>query len=260
MTKRGILRLLVGCATLALAFMIGAAAHAQGADDDWQEVSRSVTTREAPAARAPSGTQLALAPPSGGAPANAFKACGELARPAQEPYKSIVAQLNQMWGTRAKVYESVTPMSPHASKGGCIFYNSQFQDMLTSRWMGISDDEQLRPMLYAIYAHELGHIIHGDLDAKRAGVPLQTKELEADRFAGYTLERLNVKRFDATDTEHYYQAVGDDYVGAHNNHGTGAQRTSAFQQGWDLARTGGREDSNSRPAGGLDAAPSGDVE
>ena len=234
--------------------MIGAAAHAQSADDDWQEVSSTVTTREAPRAAAIGGQQLALAP-SSGAPANAFKACGELARPAQEPYKSIVGQLNQMWGTRAKVYESVTPMSPHASKGGCIFYNAEFQEMLTSRWMGITDEEQLRPMLYAIYAHELGHIIHGDLDAKRAGVPLQTKELEADRFAGYTLQRLNVKRFDAQDTEHYYQAVGDDYVGAHDSHGTGAQRTSAFQQGWDLARSGAREDSSARPAGGLDAAP-----
>jgi hypothetical protein len=186
-----------------------------------------------------------------GAPA-AFKACGETARPAQEPYKSIVAQLNQMWGTHAKVYESVTPMSPHASTGGCIFYNSEFQQMLTSRWMGISDDDQLRPMLYAINAHELGHIIHGDLTAARANIPLKQKELEADRFAGYTLQRLGVKRFDAADTEHYYQAVGDDYVGAQNSHGTGAQRTTAFQEGWDLARTGAREDSTDRPAGGLD--------
>ncbi|HLX38533.1 MAG TPA: hypothetical protein VKR29_12060, partial [Candidatus Binataceae bacterium] len=244
--------------TLALAFMIGAAAHAQSADDDWQEVSHTVINRatpQGPAASASQGQQLALTHTSTGATAGVFKACGELARPAQDPYKSIVAQLNQMWGTHAKVYESITPMSPHASKGGCIFYNSEFQDMLTSRWMGITDEEQLRPMLYAIYAHELGHIIHGDLETKRAGVPLQTKELEADRFAGYTLQRLNVKRFDAQDTERYYQAVGDDFVGAHDSHGTGAQRTSAFQQGWDLARTGAREDSSSRPAGGLDATP-----
>ena len=70
--------------------------------------------------------------------------------------------------------------------------------------------------------------------------------------AGYTLWRLNVKRFDAADTEHYYQAVGDDYVGAQDSHGTGTQRTTAFQEGWDLARTGAREDSGQRPAGGLD--------
>ena len=256
MTKRDILRLLVGCATLALAFMIGAAAHAQGADDDWEQVGDTITTRAAPTAHnSSSPQQLALTHTSTGALAGVFKACGELARPPHEPYKSIVAQLNQMWGSHAKVYESVVPMSPHASKGGCIFYNSQFQEMLTSRWMGITDDDQLRPMLYAIYAHELGHIIHGDLEPKRAAIPLQTKELEADRFAGYTLWRLNVKRFDAQDTERYYQAVGDDYVGAHDNHGTGVQRTSAFQEGWDLARTGAREDGGDRPAGGLDAAP-----
>ena len=88
--------------------------------------------------------------------------------------------------------------------------------------------------------------------ARRANVPLEQKELEADRFAGYTLWRLNVKRFDAADTERYYQAVGDDYVGAQDSHGTGAQRTTAFQEGWDLARTGAREDSAQRPAGGLD--------
>ena len=237
--------------------MIGAAAHAQGADDDWEVVDRTITTRDTPhaqAARNGQRQQLALAPTSNGATAGAFKACGELARPAQEPYKSIVGQLNQMWGTHAKIYESVVPMSPHASKGGCIFYNSEFQEMLTSRWMGITDDDQLSPMLYAINAHELGHIMHGDLGASRANVPLQTKELEADRFAGYTLWRLNVKRFDANDTERYYQAVGDDYVGAHGSHGTGAQRTTAFQEGWDLARTGAREDS-ARPAGGLDSAP-----
>lgn len=243
---------MVGCAAAALMLSLGvASAHAQGADDDWEVVERTTTTRQT-RERKPSGSgQVASAQPQNGAPAGTFVACGEPARPAQEPYKSIVATLNQMWGTHAKVYESVTPMSPHASTGGCIFYNSEFQQMLTSRWMGITDDDQLRPILYAINAHELGHIIHGDLSEKRANVPLEQKELEADRFAGYTLWRLNVKRFDAADTEHYYQAVGDDFVGAHGSHGTGSQRTTAFQEGWDLARTGAREDSAQRPAGGL---------
>jgi hypothetical protein len=256
MTERVISQLAVGCAALALALAVGASgARAQSADDDWEVVDRTITTRQTTQDRAAAtgNPQVASAQPPNGAPAGTFVACGELARPAQEPYKSIVASLNQMWGTHAKVYESVTPMSPHASTGGCIFYNTEFQQMLTSRWMGITDDDQLRPMLYAIYAHELGHIIHGDLTAKRANVPLETKELEADRFAGYTLWRLNVKRFDAADTERYYQAVGDDYVGARGSHGTGAQRTTAFQEGWDLARTGAREDSAQRPAGGLDS-------
>ena len=260
MTQRKIFILLVGCSALILLLTVSISrALAQSADDDWEVVERTVTTRQPSQDRSLAGRrQMASAQMPGGAPAGAFPACGELARPAQEPYKSIVARLNQVWGTHAKVYESVMPMSPHASTGGCIFYNSEFQQMLTSRWMGITDDDQLRPMLYAINAHELGHIMHGDLTPKRAGVPLQTKELEADRFAGYTLWKLGVKRFDAADTEHYYQAVGDDYVGAHSSHGTGAQRTSAFQEGWDLARTGAREDSGQRPAGGLDA--SGDIE
>ncbi len=258
MTKMGILRHLVGLVAVALATVVSVSqVRAEGPDDDWVVVDRAMTTRQTPqdkaaAAAATRDKQIASAQPANGAPAGTFIACGEPARAAQEPYKSIVATLNQMWGTHAKVYESVTPMSPHASTGGCIFYNSEFQQMLTSRWMGITDDDQLRPILYAIYAHELGHIIHGDLSEKRANVPLEQKELEADRFAGYTLWRLNVKRFDAADTEHYYQAVGDDYVGAHDSHGSGKQRTTAFQEGWDLARTGGREDSNQRPAGGLD--------
>lgn len=242
---------------MALAVVATSVALAQDADDDWVVVDRTTTTRQTPqdrAAAAAASAEKDLATPQTpkGAPPGVFIACGEPARPAQEPYKSIVATLNQMWGTHAKVYESVTPMSPHASTGGCIFYNTEFQDMLTSRWMGITDDDQLRPILYAIYAHELGHIIHGDLSPRRANVPLEQKELEADRFAGYTLWRLNVKRFDAADTERYYQAVGDDYVGAHDSHGSGKQRTTAFQEGWDLARTGAREDSDQRPAGGLD--------
>jgi hypothetical protein len=252
-TQRKIFILLVGCSALIMLTAIGIRrALAQSADDDWEVVGHTYTSQDR-SAPANDSRQLASAQMPNGMSGPAFKACGEPARPAQEPYKSIVAQLNQMWGTHAKVYESVTPMSPHASTGECIFYNSEFQQMLTSRWMGITDDDQLRPMLYAINAHELGHIIHGDLTAARASVPLKQKELEADRFAGYTLQRLGIKRFDATDTERYYQAVGDDYVGAHDSHGTGAQRTTAFQEGWDLARTGSREDSNDRPAGGLDA-------
>jgi len=252
-TQSKIFILLVGCSALIMLTAIGIRrALAQSADDDWEVVGHTYTAQDR-SAPANDSRQLASAQMPNGISGASFKACGEPARPAREPYKSIVAQLNQMWGTNAKVYESVTPLSPHASTGGCIFYNGEFQQMLTSRWMGITDDDQLRPMLYAINAHELGHIIHGDLTAARARVPLKQKELEADRFAGYTLQRLGIKRFDAADTERYYQAVGDDYVGAHDSHGTGAQRTTAFQEGWDLARTGSREDSNDRPAGGLDA-------
>jgi hypothetical protein len=258
-TTRRISRHLVLSVALALSLLASASrALAQDAsndaDDDWVVVDRTTTSRPTLQDKTPAaaGDQTAALQTPNGALPGTFLACGERARRAQEPYQSIVATLNQMWGTHAKVYESVTPMSPHASTGNCIFYNTEFQEMLTSRWMGITDDDQLRPILYAIYAHELGHIIHGDLTARRANVPLQQKELEADRFAGYTLWRLNVKRFDAADTEHYYQAVGDDYVGGQGSHGTGAQRVTAFQEGWDLARTGAREDSDQRPVGGLD--------
>ena len=255
MTKWGNLRIAIGFAALLMVSAIGVdRVRADGPDDDWEVVEQPATTQKTKAAIASTEhrSPIASAAPQISGAGKVFLACGEPARPAQEPYKSIVASLNQMWGAHAKVYESVAPMSQHASPGGCIFYNSEFLQMLTSQWMGIADDDQLRPMLYAINAHELGHIVHGDLTAARSGVPLETKELEADRFAGYTLWRLNVKRFDATDTEHYYQAVGDDFTGGGVSHGTGAQRTTAFQEGWDLARTGAREDSAQRPAGGLD--------
>ena len=230
---------------LALAVAISGA-RAEGADDDWEVVEHTTTTRPDTSDRASAGTstrgnQAASAQVPNGAPAGTFIACGEPARPAQEPYKSIVATLNQMWGTHAKVYESVTPMSPHASTGGCIFYNTEFQQMLTSRWMGITDDDQLRPMLYAINAHELGHIIHGDLDARRAGVPLETKELEADRFAGYTLKKLDVP---ATGLAPYWSMTGDEF-GMGASHGTSVQRVAAFKEGWHEAEWNRAENSMS---------------
>jgi hypothetical protein len=256
MPKRGKLRIAIAFAAALMISAIGVdRASADGPDDDWEVVEQpapSQTANQAAIASTEHRSPIASIAPQNGAQGKIFLACGEPARPAQEPYKSIVASLNQMWGSHAKVYESIAPMSPHASPGGCIFYNTEFLQMLTSRWMGITDDDELRPMLYAINAHELGHLVHGDLTVARAGVPLETKELEADRFAGYTLWRLNVKRFDAEDTERYYQAVGDDFVGAGVSHGTGQQRTTAFQEGWDLARTGAREDSGGRPVGGLD--------
>lgn len=237
-------------AAIAIALALAPAiVHAEGPGDEWEVVEDHKTGDTQAPAKAPSAPTDA----SQAAPQQEFTACGERARPAQEPYTSIVATLDHMWGSDAKIYESVEPASPHARDGGCIFYNREFLQELTKRWMGIDDPDQLQPMLYAINAHELGHIVHGDLSAARAGVPPETKELQADRFAGYTLWRLNVKRFDAADTERYYQAVGDDFVGAQGSHGTGKQRTSAFQDGWDLARIGLPEDSNQRPAGGLDS-------
>ena len=181
MTRTGFLRHFVGCVAIALALATCAsnarAQGAQGADDDWVEVDHTTTTRQtlqdrAAATAASRDKQLASAQPLSGAPAGTFMACGEPARTAQEPHKSIIAALNQMWGTHARVYESVTPMSPHASTGGCIFYNSEFQEMLTSRWMGITDEDQMRPMLYAAESTRMNFFCrHQPLPADRRQLP-----------------------------------------------------------------------------------------
>lgn len=249
-----------------LAFIVmlaPAAVRAEGPNDDW-EVIEDHKSEPAPAAQpqAPDSTSAPQAQaPSAQPEQDAAKkgvACGEKVRPASETYASIVATLDQMWGSDAQIYESVSPSGPHSRGGGnqsgCIFYNSQQLDTFTSNWMGIKDPDHLEEMLYAINAHELGHIVHGDMTPARAEVPLETKELQADRFAGYTLSRLHMKRFDAAETEQYYRAVGDDFVGARGSHGTAKQRTQAFQDGWDLARTGHPEDSNEQPVGGLDTS------
>src|ERR1019366_5515576 len=97
------------------------------AEDDWQVIERHTTN-------APADTSAGAAPAAKAA-GGALVACGEAARPAGEPYKTIVAQLNDMWGTNFPVYESLRAGSPHASSGGCIFYNQQFLDSLFQRWM-----------------------------------------------------------------------------------------------------------------------------
>lgn len=244
--------------TLALALVVAVApalSHAAGPNDDWEIIEDQRSDSQPPPAKAAPGQQAAPGEQAQAAGNSEFLACGERARPAQEPYTSIMATLNHLWNSDAKIYESVERTGPHARTGGCIFYNREYLQALTSRWMGIQDQDQLEPMLYAINAHELAHIVHRDLDGPRTEVATETKELEADRFAGYTLWRLNVQRFDAAETEHYYQAIGDDFVGVQRSHGTARQRTGAFQDGWDSARIGAPEEST-RPAGGLDSSES----
>lgn len=260
---------LAGC-TLGLALILALApaiSRAAGPNDDWEMIEDQKSDSHAQPANAASPESAPGSPDRQGAAGDhaqaagekVFLACGERARAAQEPYLSIVATLNHMWNSDAKIYESVEPTSPHARTGGCIFYNRDYLQSLTRHWMGIDDPDQLEPMLYAINAHELAHVVHGDLGGARAtDVSGETKELEADRFAGYTLRRLNMKRFDAADTEHYYQAIGDDFLGVHASHGTAKQRTTAFQEGWDQARMGLPEDSN-RPVGGLDSSDDGNT-
>jgi hypothetical protein len=79
----------------------------------------------------------------------------------------------------------------------------------------VQDPEALRPMLYAIFAHEMGHELHGDTEP--GATP--TRELGADRFAGYSLERLGIRRLDPTEVTAYYQLTGDDFTGGDGTHG-----------------------------------------
>ena len=218
-------------------------ANSVRADDDWQVIERHTTTQ------APADTSPGAAPAAKAAGA-ALVACGEAARPATEPYETIVAQLNDMWGTNFPVYESLRAGSPHASSGGCIFYNQRFLDTLFQQWMKIDDQDAVRPMLYAIFAHELGHLAHADFDPGNAGVPVKNKELAADHFAGYSLERMGIRRLDPVEVTRYYQLTGDDFFGAVSGHGNGGERTTAFQDGWHRAELGLTEQ-GTQPAGGL---------
>jgi|YelNatPaOPRAMG01_1025707.scaffolds.fasta_scaffold02566_6 hypothetical protein len=235
---------------LALTFLctLGPAlARAQGPDDDWVAVGHGNPQH-------PSEVQNDSSAARGGRANGASQiviACGERARPARPPYTNIMATLNSIWGTHARIYQSLAPTGPHARRGGCIFYNRKFLGFLTRKWMGIRNPEDVRPMLYAIFAHELGHLVHHDLSPARANVPIEQRELEADRFAGYTLWQLSI-RFDAEELATYYRVVGDDFFGARNNHGSGKQRAQAFEDGYDLARMGLPE-SNGQPAAGLSA-------
>lgn len=219
---------------------LGAEPRLARAEDDWKVIEKHT---EGPA------------PDSESAPKSdaIVEACGEAARPASDSYQAIVSQLNDMNGVNFRVYESVAEISPHVREGGCIFYNAAFLARLLANWMNISDPEAMNPMLYAIFAHEEGHLIHQDFDPRNERIGAKAKELAADQFAGYTLERLGM-RLDSDEITRYYQLTGDDYFGQASEHGTGAERTEAFRDGWHRAQVGLPEQGQ-RPAGGFDAAP-----
>lgn len=232
--------MLAACAMLAAGAVVLRAPDAR-AQDDWQVIERHTT---APA-QAGAGAAHAHAAGDG-----SIVACGEPARPASDSYKAIVAQLNDMWSQNFQVYESLTAGSPHARNGGCIFYNEKFLDGLLQQWMRIDDPDKVRPMLYAIFAHEMGHLAHGDFDPGNNNVPVRNKELAADQFAGYSLERMGLRRLDPVEVTQYYQLTGDDFVGHDSGHGNGDERTTAFQDGWHRAEIGLPEQ-GTQPAGGL---------
>ncbi|MFZ0677252.1 ImmA/IrrE family metallo-endopeptidase, partial [Candidatus Binatus sp.] len=240
---RGLATTLASCAMLAMLAVVLCARDARG-QDDWQVIERHTTSQ------APAAAVAATSAPAVTAADGTINACGETARVASEPYTTIVAQLNDMWGTNFKVYESLTSGSPHARDGGCIFYNQKFLDNLFQQWMKIDDPDTVKPMLYAIFAHEIGHLAHSDFDPANENVPIKNKELAADQFAGYSLERMGIRRLDSVEVTRYYQLTGDDFVGHASGHGNGEERTTAFEDGWHRAEIGLSEQ-GTQPAGGL---------
>lgn len=230
----------IGCVTIA------AQTPALAQNDDWTVVSRHVEQRASP----PTGKPRM--PQSG--PHGATMVCGELARPAGEPYKSIVAQIDQLWGVRTPVYRSVKPYPPHATEAGCIFYNAKFMDVFLRGEANRNGQPDKIPMIYAIMAHEVGHIVHRDFSAGRSKVPSVTKELQADRFSGYTLSRLGIPRDNITP---YYSLGGDEFSGVHD-HGFSNQRIAAFNEGWKLAEWNEPENGTTSIKGassGFDSTP-----
>lgn len=242
-----IVALLAGCVSL-----IARPGRAQ--DDDWSVVSDQVQdshpVKNAGLQEAPEATRSQ--PQSGNGDARMI--CGEMARPAAEPYKSIVADIDRAWGLHAPVYESVEMGSPHVSRGGCIFYNPAFMDAFLRGETDTHGVPDRTSMLYAILAHELGHLEHHDYQRNVSSV---TKELEADRFSGYTLSRMGIPRENITP---FYSLGGDEFSGVHD-HGFSNQRIAAFDQGWKRAEWHQQENGTAAPnaAAGL-SDDSGDVE
>ena len=61
---------------------------------------------------------------------------------------------------------------------------------------------------------------------RNENVPVKNKELAADQFAGYSLERIGIRRLDSVEVTRYYQLTGDDFVGHASGHGNGEERTT----------------------------------
>jgi hypothetical protein len=168
-------------------------------------------------------------------------ACGEKARPPSPKIQQIVSQIDGTWGANVQVYQSVATEGPHANPGGCIFYNQNALAMLLGMRLNLNDPALFTPMLYAIFAHEVGHELHLDFDPSRAAVSNQIKELEADRFAGYTMKKLDVP---AIGLAPYWSMTGDEF-GSGASHGTSGQRVAAFKEGWHEAEWNRAENSMS---------------
>jgi hypothetical protein len=186
-----------------------------------------------------SGAIQRLSGPGASTEGSAFIACGEPARKASDRMRAIVSAIDDVSSSHVRVYESVAPLPPHARPGGCIFYNPVYLNLLM-RHLLVQDSSMVEPLVYAIMAHEVGHEMHDDFSAARADISTQTKELQADRFAGYTLQHLNIGLDNITP---YYSLAGDEFSGTASSHGDSMRGTAALKNGWDLAEWNQPEDS-----------------
>jgi hypothetical protein len=172
---------------------------------------------------------------------DAHLACGEEALPAASGIRAMVGRINDLWGSDIRVYQAVEPEVPHANPGGCIFYNPTVMGQLITGRLDVQDPNDVDPLMWAIFAHEVGHEWHHDFSPTRTNTPSFIKELEADRFSGYTLEKLGIP---VTDISPYYSMAGDEF-GAGASHGSSAERVAAFKEGWHLAEWKRSENSQS---------------
>lgn len=236
-------------------FILITAANAR-AQDDWSMVDRHTIEQAPPDASAAenpipqtdspsqsdeSQSQPDMLPQQHPKAPRKFLACGEEATPASPNVQQMVETIDDSWHTDVRVYQSVRPLGPHAMSGGCIFYNAAVLKSLLQMRLDLQNQKDLDPLLWAIFAHEVGHEVHQDFSPARAAVPNQQKELEADRFAGYTLQKLNIR---AVDIAPYWSLAGDEF-GAGPSHGTSAQRVAAFKEGWHEAEWRRPEDAKS---------------
>ena len=217
--------------------LTGERRKAHAADDDWEAVGSTTNapSAPAPAPQSSSNQDGAIELNTSEGIIKAFKVCGEMARKASPQVTAIIDRINELWGSDFHVYETLAPEQPHASPGGCVFYNRTAMASIMTRRLGVQDQNVVDNLEWAIFAHEIGHQVHHDNEPIRDAVPSATKELEADRFAGYTLEKLQLR---ATDLSPYWSLTGDEFahgVTAQNEHGSSAQRLAAFKQGWNLA-------------------------
>ena len=96
----------------------------------------------------------------------------------------------------------------------------------------VAYDQIAGPLLYAIFAHEIGHELHHDLDPSRASVP--SREQRAGSRSLCWLSRCNSLKCRPRGLAPYWSMAGDEF-GNGAAHGSSGERVSAFKQGWNLS-------------------------